>query len=83
MPTYTKMPSRKQRKFMSDPLYSLLTISEVSLAFGKHRTTVQYHVDRGHFVFRRDSQGRYLILRESVFAYYARLHSVVTPLQTS
>ena len=47
-------------------LSEVLTIQEVSKFWGKHRTTVRYHIDRGNLRARYTAAGRILVEKDSV-----------------
>lgn len=49
-------------------LSEVLTIQEISKLWGRHRSTVRYHVDRGTFKWRYTEAGLILVERAAVEA---------------
>lgn len=65
-----------QLDFISRAEFAILTIREAAIAFNRHPSTIRYQISRNNVIWRKTVDGVYLLMRESLIAYYGIPHGV-------
>lgn len=59
-----------QLEFMSQLQFAVLTVREAAIAFDRDPSTIRYQIKRNNIAWRKTVDGVYLVMRESLIAYY-------------